>query len=165
MAQAFLPFRFSAPCLVVIVALSFMSTGCGSKHPGLVQVDGTVTLDGNPVTSGSVVFYPESGRPARSEIDKAGHYNLSTYEKGDGAKPGKYIVTITSNIINDNGPVYKSYEDEMNGTPQVNQANLSSGKTGVQWIVPQRYSNRATTDLQEEITPEGGEIDFVLNSK
>jgi hypothetical protein len=68
--------------------------GCGPK---LYPVRGRVTYktDGKPLTQGMVVFQSEDNRiTARGEIGRDGEYELGTYERGDGALPGKYRVLV-----------------------------------------------------------------------
>lgn len=73
--------------------------GCGgSSSPGLVKVSGSVRLVGNPIPPGTVTFVSASdkGNSASATIDAEGKYVLGTFEKGDGALPGDYIVRIES---------------------------------------------------------------------
>lgn len=127
---------------------------------------GQVTKDGALVTSGRIQFYPETGRPASGEIDSEGRYILTTRESGDGAKPGNYVVTITSRqAAEEEGPVYKSYEDEMRGIPADAGANATNSKPKrARWLVPKRYSNRATSELIA-VVGDGEDINFQVHSK
>ena len=59
---------------------------------------GTVTLDGEPIGNVSVAFTPESGRPAAGATDAAGHFELSTFDAGDGAVLGKHKVVLSENV-------------------------------------------------------------------
>lgn len=58
-------------------------------------VAGTVTIDGEPLTSGLVTFWPEGGRTAKGYIQEDGTYTLGTYERADGATPGLHKISIT----------------------------------------------------------------------
>jgi hypothetical protein len=66
------------------------------------RVSGKVTHNGQPVTSGSVVFTPVGGtqssaaRIATGQIESDGSYTLTTYDTGDGAVLGQHIVTVES---------------------------------------------------------------------
>lgn len=148
--------RNTACCIATITFL-----GCGSD--GLVPVSGQVTLDGTPVSSGRVEFYPEVGRPASGAIGSDGRYSLTTDGAGEGVEPGKYAVTITAREAANQVPKYKSMEDEMNGV--INPEWKPSKSDGVEWLVPQRYSNRALSDLTADVTAGGDDIDFQLQSK
>lgn len=145
-------------CLAALLA----SVGCGSGD-GLVEVSGVVLLDGSPLSSGQIDFFPEVGRPSSGQIDSEGRYQLSTNNPGDGANPGAYVVTVTSRKTPNEEPMYASIEDELNGVRT--DGGRSTGDGRVQWLAPPRYSNRASSGLTAEVTPSGGEIDFQLTSK
>ena len=83
----------AAPVLSVLL---FTMTGCGSSGalPELGQVDGTVTLDGQPLTGVEVAFHPLDGRPAFGTTDAAGRYSLYYKPETPGCKVGKSRVTI-----------------------------------------------------------------------
>lgn len=68
--------------------------GCGSNRPSLAPVSGRVTIDGQPVKVGRVMFYPTQGRPASGPIQPDGSYELTTFEANDGAMLGSHRVTI-----------------------------------------------------------------------
>lgn len=147
----------------LIGALAF-AVGCGSGGPDLVPVSGRITIDDKPVTTGRIEFYPESGRPAIGSIDEQGRYELKTYEPGDGAKPGKYCVTITSRIIPEEGPAYNSFEDEMQGISTKSKQAVSTSRQ-ITWVVPRKYANRNSSDLIAEVRTSGEDIDFHLRVK
>jgi len=75
--------------------------GCGSGGASLAPVSGKVTVNGKPVTSGTVAFKPDKskgntfgGEPI-GEINAQGEYTLSTNGK-PGAPLGAYKVTVNS---------------------------------------------------------------------
>ena len=75
--------------------------GCSEQTLSRVPVSGHVTIDGRPLSSGSIRFVPEHGRPASSGIDKAGRFRLASQAIGEqsreGLEPGLYRVAVTSN--------------------------------------------------------------------
>jgi hypothetical protein len=73
------------------------ASGCGDGRPARVTVSGIVTIDGAPVTRGSIKFVPEQGRPSFGEIDPAGRFTLTCYDGKDGALPGKHRVQVDAN--------------------------------------------------------------------
>lgn len=147
-------------CVACCVPMAMFS-GCGSD--GLVPVSGVVTLDGTPVSSGRVEFYPEEGRPASGAIGSDGRYTLSTNDNGHGVKPGKYTVTVTAREAAVQVPKYKSMDDEMNGV--INPEWKPPKSDGVEWLVPERYSNRASSGLSAEVASGGDDINFQLQTK
>ena len=81
--------------MVAALALT-LSAGCGGRDlPDLAPVQGTVTLDGEPMPYLMVQFLPEGGgRPSTGTTDNQGHYEL-TYVAGEmGAKVGMNKVEI-----------------------------------------------------------------------
>ena len=74
-----------------------MAVGCGggATGPELFPVEGTVTMDGQPLANAWVVFYPESkDRPSKGTTDANGHYTLQWASSGAGAVAGKHKVFI-----------------------------------------------------------------------
>ncbi len=82
--------------LLLALALPLCICGCGGNKNGTVPVVVTVTYNGSPVDEAVVVFAPENadGYAANGATDKSGVVKLSSFTKNDGAKPGKYLVTI-----------------------------------------------------------------------
>ncbi len=128
--------------LLAMLAIASLVAGCSDGRPTRVKVSGDVTIDGAPLKFGSVLFVPEQGRPAGAGLDDQGHFELTTYEKGDGIIPGKYKVQIR-------------------GTESV-------GENAQRWHAPKKYSNADSSgfefDIQEstdslliELSWEGGE--------
>ena len=81
------------------------ATGCGSGGPTMGRVSGTVKVDGQPLTKGTVTFIATDGKNpnATGAIDSGGRYTLQTTEPGDGAVVGSYKVAISdadSNALN-----------------------------------------------------------------
>lgn len=79
--------------LVVLVCLS--SWGC-SGGADIARVSGTITMDGQPLADASVVFVPESGRPAGARTDEQGRYELNFTKGRRGAMLGKNRVLIST---------------------------------------------------------------------
>jgi hypothetical protein len=90
-------------CAVGLLALA----GCGG--PKLVSVSGKVTVGGQPLTTGQVLFSPDpsKGNNARvacvGRLDDQGRFELSTAgvtgsERGKGAPLGWYKVTIRKQL-------------------------------------------------------------------
>jgi len=83
--------------LVVFPALS--ATGCGQSQS---DVTGTVTLDGEPLSDGTIIFFPANGPAVSTEI-KAGKYTAPKVPTGE-AK-----VTVDNNLAK--GLVQQSKND------------------------------------------------------
>jgi uncharacterized protein (TIGR03067 family) len=66
----------------------------------LASVEGTVTLDGQPLPMAKVEFVPpdKGGRRARGTTDEDGKYKLVTAGKEEGILAGPYKVVITKKV-------------------------------------------------------------------
>lgn len=120
-------------CLLVGVSLGALgaSAGCGSGRPKTVPVTGVVTLDNNPVEEATVRLSPEGGgRPAIGTTDKEGKFTLKTFEAGDGALPGKHLVSVTK--VETSGA--QADRDGLSGPP-------GPGGIKQKWIIPKKYSD------------------------
>ena len=79
--------------IVGLVSMAALA-GCGGGKPQ-AQVNGTVTLDGKPLETGVIHFYPQSdaGGPSASADIKDGRYQLQT-----GIGPMKVVINATQVI-------------------------------------------------------------------
>ncbi|MEZ6071448.1 MAG: hypothetical protein R3C10_14565 [Pirellulales bacterium] len=89
-----------AGCVAVMTAFLHVA-GCGSEHPGMVEVTGVLTVDGGPPpTSGEIYFNGTESyggfplRPGTGFYDETGQYTIKTHTLGDGLYPGKYVVSV-----------------------------------------------------------------------
>lgn len=83
--------------IALVLSLTFF-TGCsgGAKNPyGTVHVEGTVTLDGEPIGRVNVNLIPREGANSAGGLtDANGKFTVNT-GGFDGAKPGMYDVTFS----------------------------------------------------------------------
>jgi len=115
--------------------------GCshGTSQLGLVPVQGTVTLDGAPVSDASVTFFPENGPSAHGSTDENGRFSLTTNQLNDGTLPGHHHVVISKFEIKNEGDPY---------APPV-------------YLIPERFSSPATSGLEQTI-PSTGKKDISI---
>jgi hypothetical protein len=134
--------------LAILGAFALTSlVGCGPKR---VPVAGTVTLDGQPLNEGQLVFTPDTAKGNTSRIVcsswcKDGRYDLETNgvtrsESGSGVPPGWYKVSWR--ILHEGGK--KS---------QLTVVNVNS-----------KFTDPEKTPLSVEVkdNPEPGSYDFKL---
>ncbi len=89
--------QFAALFLAVILFSVLSLPGCGGSRLGTVPVKGKVTINGQPVTKGTVFFQPvdaTKGRPARSALGPDGAYEASSLDNDRGIVPGEYKVSL-----------------------------------------------------------------------
>lgn len=104
-----------------------VSVGCDASAP-VYPVNGQVLIDGKPATTGSIRFVPENGRPATSEIDDSGRFQMATQlvnGQKEGLLPGVYRVAVTSNEIVD--------------------------EETARWLAPAEYADFRTSGLEVEV--------------
>jgi hypothetical protein len=94
-------------CLIAFAIITALSCGgCGKQSSYEVAVvRGTVTLDGNPVTGGKVMFAPiaqgqnaKAGKPGFGALGPDGSFVISTYGVEDGAVVGNHWVSVMRNL-------------------------------------------------------------------
>src|SRR5690242_18122977 len=88
------------------LAVAFLFTGCGG--PGaegnagrqkVYKVRGKVTLSGAPIANANVSFSPKAKQPAAiGKTGAGGEFVLTTYDPGDGAAEGDYVVLVTKDL-------------------------------------------------------------------
>lgn len=151
-------------CLIALATVAvgmICLTGCGPSRPATVAVEGTVTLDGNPVEGASVTFIPGGdGKIAMGTTDASGKFTLTTYEPGDGAIVGTHKVTVRKTegeeVESTAGDTEEGGEDLM---------GADTGEAAATWITPQKYSNPATTDLTVEVKSGMEPVTLALTSQ
>lgn len=126
-----LTFLVSTSCVLTIIGL----IGCGSGDvPPLGDVHGTVTLDGEPLEKGRILFAPaDGGRTSEAPIGEGGHYELIYSLDEFGAKVGSHTVQVTT------------------------QDAYGRGER-----IPEKYN--ADSELTAEVEPGGNEYNFDLTS-
>jgi hypothetical protein len=127
----------SVPLLALYLA---SSAGC-AKHESAVT--GSVTLDGVPLSRGTVTFHPrEGGAAAYARIDADGRYTLKTGAE-EGLKPGKYVATVVATA-----------------PPGPGESETAVGKL----LIPARYGMVEQSGLEYTITTGKNQVDIPLKS-
>jgi hypothetical protein len=143
-----------APCRAFLAVMAGalllpIASGCSrSEGDDFVPVTGTVKLQGQPLSIGSVSFRPDAAKGNKSmhipygQIDGEGKYELVTIGR-KGAPPGWYKVLV--------------YADEN----ALIDANSSRPPTP-RWMMHEKYTGEGTTPLSVEVvaTPAPGAYDF-----
>ena len=109
-----------------LVGTVFLS-GCSGESRGRLPISGSVTLDGQPLPAGYVIFEPKSGQTMQSGgMIQDGRFEVRAEH---GAAPGRYSVAIFSGAVK---PV-NNFEP---GTPEYESAAMR--EPGEQ--VPRKYN-------------------------
>ena len=110
-----------------------MAVGCGEakvERTPVFPVTGQVTVKGQAAHGAIVALHPkaplEGGAPnPRANVDKDGTFSVTTFDKGDGAPAGEYVVTVLW---------YKPIGKGNDVAPGPN-------------VVPRKYATAATSDI------------------
>jgi hypothetical protein len=131
----------------IATALFVVVINSGCSGPNAASVSGNVTLEGQPLTTGMVSFYPEGGNgaPANGQIDSSGNYSLST-GTDSGLAPGKYIAIVVA--TKDPPQPYDKTGAEIPPIP----------------ITPAKYGSTTTSDLRVEVKAGKNAVPLPLQS-
>ena len=139
----------------VILGLIAFVAGCGRARTS--PVEGTVLLDGKPVSGAMIQFVPQGkGRDATAETDKNGQFAMSTFQPRDGVLPGTYKVVISPPLGTADTAAYTSSEDAMSAAAKTKPKAATGG-------VPQQYTRPDLTPLTQEV-PVQGKVTIELKS-
>lgn len=87
--------------ILLVFGVAIVSTGCGGPSAdyaklGLVEISGTVTLDGVPVEGAAVYFYEPDERYCFGVTNSRGRYTAMLNSEKSGVTPGAKRVEITT---------------------------------------------------------------------
>jgi hypothetical protein len=137
----------------VLIGICLLAPGCGepgNKH-GALPISGAVTVDGEPLKSGYLVFEPKSGQPTQSGgMIRDGKFDVPAK---NGAAPGMYSVAI---FAEGEAPATTAAP----GTPEYEAATARARGNPI----PSRYN--FNSELTAEVTSSGENVfSFNLNTK
>jgi hypothetical protein len=155
---------FAAAGTLLILASCSSDDGLGKRYP----VSGAVTYNGKHLEKGLISFIPDDpkggGVGATGEI-KDGSYTLSTGGNQDGARAGKYKVTITSR--EDSLDMAKEYfaKDTKGVDPGYLPGRyVAKAAAHAKSLIPIGYGDVRTTNLGAEVKAQSSNpIDFKLS--
>lgn len=121
----------------------FALAGCGKSD--IAAVEGTITMDGKPLSGASVVFQPPGGRPSGARTNEEGKYVLNYSGGRKGAIPGLNRVKISTQA--------DPYEDEagnpVKATPETIPMKYNT-RTELEFTVVEGERNVANFDLKSD---------------
>jgi hypothetical protein len=127
------------------------AAGCGGSgagemdRPDRIPITGEVIYQGMPVVGATVSFSPqEHSHAAVGLTDSEGHFELQTFEAGDGAVPGLFMVGIRKVEL----PMVELAADDAEA-PVVEERSL----------IPVKYADPKLSGLTATVK-EGGETHF-----
>src|SRR5882757_10120812 len=144
--------------LSILVIVGIVLTGCSnSSRPRTYPVTGTVTSQGKPVAGAAITFVPTSneGEATSAITDSEGKYALTTWQAGDGARPGEYRVKVS-----------KQEETAVDPSKMVRNVPLEEDQKYVEnkkprppakSLVPSKYQDESSSGLSHTV-PKGSSI-------
>ena len=118
--------------LAAAALLAASTAGCGTAEPEHVAVfptTGKITFRGQPTVGATVLLHPKAPQekvPApRASVAPDGSFELSTFNTGDGAPEGDYVLTV------------KWYKPVKNGSDFVSGPN----------VIPAKYTQAESSDI------------------
>ncbi|QDT97785.1 carboxypeptidase regulatory-like domain-containing protein [Gimesia aquarii] len=138
---------------LLLLSTCLILAGCSggpTDTPPLARVKGTVTLDGKPLTSGTVQFTPNkdrgtTGRMALGGIQPDGTFELMTIKAGDGAQIGHHLVAIECYESTEFDPKNPTNPEPKSLIPK---RYTDSNKSGLTAEVKANEENSFTFDLK-----------------
>ncbi len=156
------PSFFMPRLAVFCLCAAFAAAGCHGSGPKLYTVKGKVSVNGNPLKGGAIVFHPDAAKGnkaatgASGTIKDDGEYELATNGK-PGIPLGWYKVTVTAlaPMGQPGGSVADPTKDGGGGV-----APLAAPSAAIN----PKFGDPATTTLSVEVvaSPEPGRYDFSL---
>ena len=131
---------------LVVLGCAVLLAGCDQQE-SIGTVAGKVTIDGQPLTAGSVVFSNQTaGISIQANLGPGGAYQVRSHDKA-GLPPGSYRVAVTPTVIG-NG------ETPLAGKPLPEAPPL---------LIPVKYNDVKTSGLTAEVKAgENKPFDFAL---
>lgn len=146
-----------------LILLSLFALGCSSEEvpdrPATHPVSGMVTYNGSPLADATVTYRPMEfeSKGAVGRTDEQGVYQLMTYETGDGAIAGDYIVTV---IKQEHTPGDPSYDDTDSPNYGKEPPPEALGKTID--LIPTKYADTDKAILTATVKEGENDIPFEL---
>ena len=140
---------FASMAMVLVLGVS---AGCGGSPSadyaslGLVDISGTVTLDGQPLANAAVQFIDTDETFCTGITDSSGRYTLMLDSRKSGIIPGDKTVRITSRVPAEEGAA----EEDPDAKPTETEK------------VPACYNSNSK--LQVKVTQSDSAMDFDLKS-
>lgn len=123
--------------------------GCfGSTDPSLAEVKGTVRLDGEPISDGTITFFPAEG--------------VKGPTAGGGIVDGKYTVSRVKGVAVGKNKV-EILANRKTGRKVPDPSRPGTERDEVKQFVPEKYNIKS--ELFEDVQPGTNTIDFDLAGK
>jgi hypothetical protein len=159
---------------LLLAAVAPLAAGCGGAQGKTIKAEGVLTYkDGTPIGSAMVLFEPKDkeGRSASGFTDKDGTFELTTFNSGDGAMPGEYVVVVTKKsaaATAEAAPVAAGASGAASVTKAMKDWHSKGGSKGgalkaTENTLPAVYADMKTSPLRWTIQPGGPRIELKIS--
>jgi hypothetical protein len=142
----------------VMPVLFLVLAGCGggdaigdADRKPTQTVTGTVKFAGSAVADAAVTFSPVGKTPvAMGRTDAAGKYSLTTYQTGDGAVAGEYVVLVTKSsapAASSGGAL--SHDSLLASGAPTHGGGRAAPK--LETLLPEKYASVESSDLKKTV--------------
>lgn len=144
-----------SPRFILSLSLLILSAGCGGSinadysQLDLIDVSGTVTLDGQPLSGATVAFETRDGTFSSGVTDESGAFDLMFNTEQSGCLPGDKIVRIQIKTDSENPDEESEEEGGTGNQPQIK--------------IPEQYNKKST--LEVTVDANHTTFEFDLKSK
>ena len=133
--------RFCSSATVVISAICPLA-GCGGGQAEFIPIRGEVMYNGQPMTEGTVHYTPRDsgvGQQASGGIGPDGKFEMTTRKRGDGVKPGEYLISVYAMEPHPGEPASREEVEAMGG-------NIERG-----FLIPEKFTDPSTSGLTDTV--------------
>lgn len=147
-------------CVWGLLAFALILTsGCGGVEAdyeklGLVEISGTVTLDGTPVEGAVVMFFSPEETFCYGTTDSSGYYTLKLNSEKTGVIPGDKVVRISTTA--------STGEEEGGGGEEGDEEDPDAKIASKEERIPECYNKK--TGLKVTVTESDSSFNFDLKS-
>lgn len=127
---------------VALVLALLVLAGCGDGQPEMIPIQGEVTYNGKPLTEGTVHYMPRQrgeGQQASGGIGPDGEFQMTTRQRGDGVKPGEYLLSVYAMAPHPGEPTSREEIEAMGG-------KIERG-----FLIPEKYTDPQTSGLTDTV--------------
>lgn len=138
---------FSKHHLVLLIVVA-VSAGCGAPtaNYSMIPVEGTITFEGEPLSSAEVMFDSPDGPRGFGVSDENGRFSVKTRQFGAGLPAGKYRVLVSS-----------SDKTRIRGSGKAVQVATVYRESGVGRVSIDAGTGPLSFDLKAKPTKSGGD--------
>jgi len=149
-----------------------VSIGCNNPDARYIQVEGTITYQGQLVEGASVTFLPvdAEGEPASGITDTNGRFVMTSAQAtrgGQGVLPGEYHIVVTKRGPTPLTPDEQAYADGRIDSDEFERRRNARGSDApapprAPELLPAQYGAPGTTPLRATVDRGNRAFDFTL---